>query len=221
MFKKVSILAHRGAWRTAAEKNSFVAFQRAFRAGFGVETDVRDHNGVLVIDHDLPNDDSMTLDDFLELYRREESRAWLALNIKADGLAALVEQAMMAYCVTHYFCFDMSIPDTFSYLKKGLSFYSRHSEVEPVVPFAQNRKGVWFDAFGENELDIERAIDCLSKGDFCSLVSPELHGRTPEGVWEFWRSKIIDLPSDQIEKLQICTDLPEEAFSFFRRQLDD
>ena len=36
------ILAHRGFWNSKEERNSIVAFEKAFQNGFGIETDIRD-----------------------------------------------------------------------------------------------------------------------------------------------------------------------------------
>ena len=41
------ILAHRGLWRDKPERNTRNAFQLAFEGGYGVETDVRDQDGVV------------------------------------------------------------------------------------------------------------------------------------------------------------------------------
>ena len=49
----MKILAHRGAWNTSDEKNTVLAIKRAFCHGWGIETDVRDYCGKLVISHDI------------------------------------------------------------------------------------------------------------------------------------------------------------------------
>ena len=47
-------LAHRGLWAEADERNTLAAFRDAFAHGWGVELDVRDLDGALVISHDPP-----------------------------------------------------------------------------------------------------------------------------------------------------------------------
>ena len=37
----IKILAHRGFWKEETEKNTKIAFERAFNSGFGIETDPR------------------------------------------------------------------------------------------------------------------------------------------------------------------------------------
>ena len=50
----VEILAHRGFWKKESEKNTQIAFERAFDKGFGIETDLRDIKGEIVISHNMP-----------------------------------------------------------------------------------------------------------------------------------------------------------------------
>ena len=45
----IKILAHRGFWKEETEKNTKIAFERAFNSGFGIETDLRDIKGEIVI----------------------------------------------------------------------------------------------------------------------------------------------------------------------------
>ena len=49
------------------KKNTLSAFTRAFDNGFGVETDLRDYNGTLVISHDVPQEESLLFEDFLKI----------------------------------------------------------------------------------------------------------------------------------------------------------
>jgi hypothetical protein len=61
----VKIISHRGAWLEASEKNTEIAFRRSFDRGFGVETDVRDCAGELVIAHEMPDGKNVRLEAFL------------------------------------------------------------------------------------------------------------------------------------------------------------
>ena len=45
----MKIISHRGFWKESKEKNSEAAFKRSFENGFGLETDIRDYNGDLVV----------------------------------------------------------------------------------------------------------------------------------------------------------------------------
>ena len=83
-------IAHRGWWHNPEEKNSELAIRRALDAGYGLETDLRDHAGRIVISHDPPGSQGEPEFDFeqlLRLYRELGATGTLALNIKSDGLA--------------------------------------------------------------------------------------------------------------------------------------
>ncbi|HQT44263.1 MAG TPA: hypothetical protein PLD79_09695, partial [Halothiobacillus sp.] len=92
------ILSHRGYWKDAAEKNLPVAFGRSFDLGFGTETDVRDVAGKLVISHDMPRGDELSLEDMLDILSGRDLP--MAMNIKADGLAKPLAEAMTARGLT-------------------------------------------------------------------------------------------------------------------------
>ena len=77
----IEILAHRGCWGNEEEKNTLNAFKKAFELGFGVETDLRDICGKIVISHDMPKGNELSFEDLLiEMNGRNLP---LALNIKA------------------------------------------------------------------------------------------------------------------------------------------
>ena len=215
MISRHKILAHRGYWRTPSEKNSLTAFQRAFELGFGVETDLRDYAGRLLISHDPPVDKGLSVDNFFQLYKQCNTPSELALNIKADGLAPLLDNLLKLHDIELYFCFDMSVPDTLTYRDYGLNFYARHSEYEQSVPFDDCRLGVWYDAFGDNEVNLRRALKSIESGEHCCLVSPELHGRSHKDIWNNWKSALGRLTSDQLNRISICTDFPEDLEAFF------
>lgn len=203
------VLAHRGWWEHAGEKNSLQAFERALRAGYGIETDIRDCMGQLVISHDPPSSaDLMTLDDFLALYRQEDSTAPLALNIKADGLQAGVLDSLARHGVANYFVFDMAVPDALGYLSRGAPTFTRHSRYESSPSFYGEAKGVWVDCF-DGELCSNAAISAhLQAGKTVALVSPELHRKPYEAAWQRWKS-LTDV------SMMLCTDFPDKADRYF------
>ena len=124
----MNIISHRGYWRKPSEKNTEIAFRRSFQLDFGTETDVRDCLGRLVISHDMPSGEEITLHNFLSLTGK--AQPLLALNIKADGIADLLNTTMLNYQRENWFVFDMSIPDMRSHLKVGNPVFARMSEVE-------------------------------------------------------------------------------------------
>ena len=107
----ISIIAHRGYWLDASEKNTELAFIRALENSFGIETDFRDFNGELVISHDVPTIGIMKASQFIDLYRTYPVSAPIALNIKSDGLQDLINEFIMRADFKSAFVFDMAVPD--------------------------------------------------------------------------------------------------------------
>lgn len=197
-------LAHRGWWNRASEKNTRLALSRAFQAGFGVETDIRDLDGELVISHDMPRRGALPLAVMLGDYVSAGRPGTLALNIKSDGLAAPLHHLLNFHKVTDYFCFDMSVPDTLSYLQEGMPVAARLSEYEQEGPLSERADHLWWDAFSERSLPVDRLQNWLLSGKRVCLVSPELHGRPTDAFW----GQLTSLP-DSIRHhkgLMLCTD---------------
>jgi hypothetical protein len=202
------IISHRGYWKSAGEKNRPVAFDRSFDLGFGTETDIRDRNGTLVISHDMPSGDEITLDDLLDLLGNRELP--LAINIKADGLAKSLQQQMTARGVSGWFTFDMTVPELVVQLRLGLPVYTRASEYEQPPPCYDRAIGVWLDAFEGQWYSAPVIEQFLRDGKKVCVVSSELHGRDHLSLWSSLReSGLVDHPD-----LMLCTDLPEDAVAF-------
>ncbi|WP_182864764.1 hypothetical protein [Stieleria mannarensis] len=214
-------LAHRGLWTEPREKNRRVAFERAFAAGFGVETDLRDHNGTVVISHDPPGgatQPELTFEEFLALYQNCQATGTLALNVKADGLSAIVDQLLKKYNLDRYFVFDMAIPDMLAYSKLKMRCFSRQSEFESPTLLKNTSstspiKGIWLDSFSTIWYSTALVREHLASGLDVCLVSPELHGRDPQPWWDELRTFLQTTPPDhdpQPGRLMLCTDFPHE-----------
>ncbi len=206
-------ISHRGYWLTHAEKNSFSAFNRSFSQGFGTETDIRDYKGKLVISHDVANEQSIPFGNFLELFTYYNSKLPLALNIKSDGLAKEIYDHLKFYGIDNYFCFDMSIPDTLSYLKENMNVYMRRSEYENENELFQCAKGIWLDSFKSDDFQMNNILCYLLKGKSVCIVSPELHKRDEVRLWGYLKTLPQNLLSS--DKLMICTDKVEQAGKYF------
>lgn len=197
----MKMLAHRGWWLHAGEKNTMAAFERAREHGFGLETDVRDRGGALVISHDPPRGGEPRLEQVLELYRGSDLT--LAINVKADGLAVEVQALLDAYRV-RWFAFDMSGPETLRYLRLGAPTYTRHSDIEPQPLCYDEALGVWLDGMHRDWHDAAVVQAHLARGKQVCLVSPELHGRDPAPVWAWLAGPALAGRDD----LYVCTDQP-------------
>lgn len=207
----MEIISHRGLWTEAPEKNSQVAMQRSFEAGFGTETDIRDFDRTLVISHDPASADAMSAKLLFKMYRRR-STLTLALNVKADGLQSLISELLQGFPDQRYFLFDMSVPDMLAYRRQGLIFFTRQSEFEMEPALYGEAAGVWLDCFlGEwyDEALIRRHFEA---GKRVCVVSAELHGRDHLPAWERLRGMAVH----QYEGLLLCTDYPLAAKEYFQ-----
>jgi hypothetical protein len=204
----MQIISHRGYWLEKPERNLKVAFDRSFDLGFGTETDVRDVAGRLVISHDMPNGEEMSLDDLLQIMAGRNLP--LAMNIKADGLCEPLKATFEAHGHSNWFVFDMAVPDMRSYLASGVCTYTRLSDVEPVPAWLSEADGIWLDSFGSEWYSRDQLAGLLADGKEICVVSSELHGREHLPLWQLLAE------FQGAANLTLCTDLPESARSFFK-----
>jgi hypothetical protein len=212
------ILAHRGLWRVESEKNSLAALRDALAQGFGVETDLRDRDGRVVISHDPPTGGEPGFDELLALYSEVRSGGILALNVKADGLQEQIKSSLARFRIepTQYFLFDMAPPDALGYLRLEMPCFTRQSEIEPSPAFINRAAGIWLDCFFEDWINRQAILAHCDAGRRVALVSPELHRRDKSAAWACWRE------IDQVLRRQgrdglmmLCTDHPVEARAYF------
>jgi glycerophosphoryl diester phosphodiesterase len=209
----MKLLAHRGLWEEGLPKNSLPALVAALDAGLGVETDVRDLNGRLVISHDMPTEATQVdLDAFLANAAKTPQSGLLALNIKSDGLQARLQQHIAAQGLQdRHFVFDMSVPDLLGWRRTGQPWAVRLSEYEDGGPLLEEARFVWLDAFERDDWFPDSLLErLLAQGKTVALVSPELHRRPHATAWQRWRR--LDQGSD---RLWLCTDLVRQAQETF------
>lgn len=207
----MNIIAHRGYWLKPSEKNTAVAFIRALKNNFGIETDFRDFKGELVISHDIPNSRVMKSSQLADLYRAYPVSAPMALNIKSDGLYNLIIKFLSDAEFKCAFVFDMSIPDMRGYLRYKIPIFARLSEYESPQPLFDSCSGVWLDSFEGDWYDADTIICLLNEGKKVAIVSPELHGRPYENLWMLVKKHNFHLN----ELVSICTDHPMQAKEYF------
>lgn len=210
----MKIICHRGYWKKGHPQNSPEAFLASFDIRCGVELDVRDCNGQLVISHAVPTATSLLLESVLQDYQHKGKGLPLAINIKADGLQNQLKKLVELFSLTNYFLFDMSIPDAICYIHAGLPVLTRQSEYESIPSFLTQAKGIWLDSFESDEWYSEQLIiNHLKAGKALCLVSPELHQRDFQPTWtrlKQWKTCC------QNDRFMVCTDYPMEAKEYFR-----
>ena len=198
---KRQIFAHRGLWlESGLEKNSMDAFQLAFEEGFGIEVDIRDQLGRIVISHDPPTEAPIEFETLVDLAASFPELP-MAINIKSDGLAEELETYAIA---NPHFYFDMSVPQEREFIKRDLVVASRISEFESVVRDLQQR--LWVDSFMTSwYIEDYQSLTAISNSSSAVFVSPELHGRDRFKTWETLGPLIAETSN-----LGICTDYPLE-----------
>jgi glycerophosphoryl diester phosphodiesterase len=210
---RVEILAHRGWWQKPAQKNTLPALERALAAGLGVETDVRDCSGELVVSHDPPFYGVLLFRKLLEARAKCERPGVLALNIKADGLQEMVLEVLREFAVEKFFLFDMPVPDMLAWLKAGVPAFTRHSEYEKPPVLYDRAAGVWLDAFETDWFTRDVIEKHLAAEKKVAVISPEIHGRDPAAVWKMLRGAAGKSTADA--PLFLCTDRVAEARRYF------
>ncbi len=210
------ILAHRGYWKKAVEKNTEKALKKAFEKGYGIESDIRDYDQKLVISHDPANSSNMPAEALFEELLKYDNKLCFALNIKADGLGKELLKLLKDNNITNYFCFDMSVPQMIYYCENNFNVFTRQSEyeVEPLALYKESQ-GVWIDAFYDDSWITEELIlKHIKNGKKICLVSPELHSLPYLEFWKKLKSFNIDY-----EEVMLCTDVPDEADKFFNKEM--
>ena len=209
----MEIIAHRGFWLDRDDRNSFSAIKRAFDNGYGIETDIRDYCGKLVISHDIANENCVSVEKVFECYKSSGCKSTLALNVKADGIQKLLEVLLEKYDIRNYYLFDMSIPELVVNVKENLRFLTRFSDIEPEYVMLEKASGIWLDAFYDDSFMSTSNINkCLKQGKKVFIVSPELHGKKYKAFWQEMKDNNIH----ENELVVLCTDKPDEAKEFFK-----
>ncbi len=207
MENKQRVFCHREIWGDAVLPNSPEALFEALNLGFSVETDIRDALGEVVISHDpvMPSDSVLSLKDFRTISRN--SPGYVALNVKSDGLHSLLEGSG-----EREFFFDMSTPEAIRYSRLGFNIAKRLSDFEPEPsPHGVSARNLWLDGF---DTDWFKSLDLsqLASFDRVVVVSPELHKRDKELVWDWLSDNWLAAPN-----LCVCTDWPVEFLEHIQK----
>lgn len=207
----MKILAKRGFWNTLEERNTTKAIFRAFDCGYGIETDIRDYCGELVISHDVATESNPKVREIFQYYKEHKVGTTLALNVKADGIQTLLRDLLEEYDITNYFLFDMSAPEMVVYDKQNFRFFTRQSEIEMDPIMYDKAHGIWMDEWETSWITKEWIEKHLSNGLQMGIISPEVHGRDITALW----SMLKDIKSDDV---MLCTDKVVEATKYFATQ---
>jgi len=143
---------------------------------YGVELDLRDFGGRLVLQHEP----FMDGEDFAE-YLKHYDHGTMILNIKSERIEYKVLELVQKYNIKDYFFLDSSFPMIYSLSKSGeKNIALRFSEFEGIDTIL-NMKGkidwIWVDCFSKLPIDNENYNLLKQHGFKFCLVSPELQGQ--------------------------------------------
>tara|TARA_B110001454_G_scaffold219057_1_gene249607 strand:+ start:46408 stop:47037 length:630 start_codon:yes stop_codon:yes gene_type:complete len=202
----IEMIAHRGFWKEKHEQNTMVSFTQCFEKKYGIETDIRDFNGKVIISHDpYVGQTPIYFEDVLKNYKSYNSHVTLALNVKTDGISDKVKELLHRFQIKNYFVFDASVPELLRYRNNELVYFSRHSEYEESPNLYDRAAGIWLDQFKEMWFQESTISEHLKAGKKVCVVSSELHKREHKKCWDFLR-----LFKDN-SKVSLCTDFPDQA----------
>ena len=205
----MKIIAHRGLWKKQKNGNTMDGFLAAFNKGYGIETDIRDYDGKIVVSHNIASQDNFLFEDVLKLYKKIGCNASLAINIKADGLQRLLKKLIQQYDIQNYFVFDMSIPEQVVYHKEQFNVFTRMSDFESVPVLIDKAQGIWMDEWESSWINPEIIKKYTEKGKLISIISPEIHGRDYSPLWNNLKQ------FKKMDEVMLCTDIPEIAEEYF------
>ena len=190
--------------------NSPHAINKSFEHGFGTELDIRDQEERIVLSHDIPGDGCIDLQDAIDCWKKKNKPGYLAIDVKACGLASKVEKIITRN--DGYFFFGMPLPDMLEYREKQLPFFTRVSEYEMEPLLYSDAEGVWLDLFYSDDDMLTQIEKHLKNNKKVCIVSAELNGRSYENQWKMLR----DYGLAESDSLILCTDYSEKAREYFK-----
>ena len=153
-----------------------------FGVADGIEFDIRDTGGEIVVQHD-PFVGGQLFTDFLKFCPPNK---FYIVNVKSEGIERRAIADLEAHGITQFFLLDCSIPMMVRLGKEGerrlavrFSEYESLATVEAMAPFVS---WVWVDVF--TQLPISSFVEILfhNRGLKLCLVSPELQGQQEKVV---------------------------------------
>ena len=153
-----------------------------FGAADGIEFDIRDTGGDIVVQHD-PFLGGQLFTDFLKFC---PSNKFYIVNVKSEGIERRAIADLEAHGIMQFFLLDCSIPMMVRLGKEGerrlavrLSEYESLATVEAMASFVS---WVWVDVFTQLPLTSFVETFLRNRGLKLCLVSPELQGQQEKVV---------------------------------------
>jgi hypothetical protein len=144
--------------------------------GVGLEFDIRDNNGDIVVEHD-PYVGVLLLSDFL----KEVGERFLIVNVKSEGIESRALKILEYFGKKDFFLLDCSFPMMYNLFQKGETRlavrFSEFESIETVISLQGKVQWVWVDCF--THMPLTKEIECTlhEKGFKICIVSPELQNQ--------------------------------------------
>ena len=188
-----------------AHRRNTIEELKATPMEYGIEVDIRSNNGKLIIHHD-----PLTSGEDFEAWLKHYRHRTLILNVKEEGLEALLIELMQQHHITDYFFLDQSFPFLIKWSKLGERHcavrVSEFESIETALTLAGNIDWVWVDCFTHFPLTGSDAKHLQEAGFKLCLVSPELQGRPAEVEIPLLANLLRER---SIKPEAICTKKPE------------
>jgi hypothetical protein len=143
----------------------------------GIEFDVRDSGGKIIVTHDAFTDGQEFEEFISNIHKR-----FLIINVKSEGIETNILNILKKYVFEDFFFLDCSFPAIMKLSRMGEKRialrFSEFESIENISLMANKIQWVWVDCFSRSPLtkDISDYIHSLEL-KIC-IVSPELQGRT-------------------------------------------
>jgi hypothetical protein len=148
---------------------------------FGIELDLRDCDGKIILEHDPFNyKNSDEFDDYIKHYQHQT----LILNVKSERIELEALKILKKYNIKKYFFLDSSFPMIVNLSKSGeRNIALRFSEFEgldTIRNMAGKVNWVWVDCFSKLPINRDIFIELKKLNYKLCLVSPDLLNRVED-----------------------------------------
>jgi len=179
-----------------------------FSAADGIEFDIRDSNGQLIVQHDACKEGQL----FSEFLTFCPQNKLYIVNVKAEGIEELAIKLLTEHGIQNFFLLDCGMPSLVRLGRTGEKRlavrFSEYESFETVVAVAPFVSWIWVDVFTRLPLTKSFSEQAKQLGLRLCLVSPELQGQ-PEKREEY----LAYCRENGIELDAICT---KQAYIPFR-----
>ena len=155
-----------------------------FSISDGIEFDIRDSNGHIIVQHD-PFLDGQLLTDFVKYCPSDK---FYIVNVKSEGIEQDAITILESNNITSFFLLDCSIPSIIKLKNKGerrtCVRFSEYESLDTIQLMKDVVTWVWIDVFTKMPLNSDIYKILKSYNLKICLVSPELQNQ-PEKITEY------------------------------------